>query len=171
LFRRTSGAAALEFSIIVLPFAALSFAIIETCMMMFTSAVVQGALAEAARDVRTGQISAPPGTSQSQIATIEQTFANQVCNDTFGQVDCSGLYFDIRSFASFGAISLPDPVFDSEGAITNTSFDTGGSGQIVTVRVIYVWHTITPGLNYLLGAGASQNYTMQYTVVMQNEPF
>lgn len=169
LMKRTNGAVAIEFALVLIPFLGLTFAIIETCAMVFTDAVIQGAVTAAARQIRTGQVQAPPGTPQTQVTSLLQAFTQQVCNQSFGQIDCSKLSVDVHTFPTFASINLPPP-FDAQGK-PDTTFNTGGPNQVVTVRVAYPWNTITPGLSNLLGAGASQTYTMQYTVVLQNEPF
>ncbi len=173
LWRDEQGATALEFSLVVIPFVAITLAIFETSVLLFNQGVVQGAVSMAARQIRTGQLQAPPGTGPAQQASVLSAFQTQVCNDLYGgfQLTCANLQFDVRSFASFGAVSLPAPTFDAQGNLINSQFNTGGSGQIVTVRVIYLWTTITPGLSALIGPSAGLSNTVTYTVVLRNEPF
>ncbi|HLN22624.1 MAG TPA: TadE/TadG family type IV pilus assembly protein [Patescibacteria group bacterium] len=180
LWRQNDGATAMELAFIAVPFIGLTFAIIETGVMAFTNTVVQGAIGVAARQVRTGQ----PGVLNSDTtcgtppAATLAAFRTAVCNGVDGQIDCNSLYFYVQSFATFGAVSLPAATFDSQGNQVNQCYDTGVSSapsatgnDIVAVQVIYNWHTITPGLNYILGAGASQTYPIQYTMVFKNEPY
>ncbi len=173
LLRQRSGSATVEFALVAIPFIALTFALLETSVLMFNQSLVQGAVLSAARQIRTGQLQAGPGTSPSQQASVLSTFQTAVCNDIGAAINltCANLFFDVRTFASFGSISIPAPIFDGQGNVTNTSFNTGGSAGIVTVRVIYVATPITPGLSSLLGAGAGQPLTITYTVVLRNEPF
>ena len=180
LWRRTDGVTALEFAYIVVPFFGLTFAIIETGVLIFTETVVQGAIGVAARQIRTGQsgvLNSDTACGTPPAATMT-AFRNAVCAGIYGQIDCNSLYFYVKSFTNFGAVSLPAATFDSQGNQVNQCFDTGGSSApsstgnaIVAVQVIYNWHTITPGLNYLLGASASQTYPIQYTMVFKNEPY
>jgi Flp pilus assembly protein TadG len=180
LSRQRDGTAAVEFAFVFFPFFGLTFAIIETAAMTFTDTVVQNAISVAARQIRTGQ----PGVMNSDTtcgaapAATMTTFRNAVCASVYGQIDCSTLSFYVKSFATFGAVSVPPATFDAQGNQINKCFDTGASSApsssgnaIVAVQVIYNWHTITPGLNYLLGAGASQSYPIQYTMVFKNEPY
>lgn len=163
-----SGATAVEFSLVMIPFLALTLAIIETSVMVFTQAILQGAVSEAARLVRTGQ-------SSVQGSSGETAFSNDVCTNLFGMVDCTKLVYDLRSFTNFSAISIPVP--DANGGTSGASYNTGvssttaGAASIVTVRVIYPYSFLTPGLSVFLGSGASQTVNLVYTVVFQNEPY
>ena len=168
LIRNRDGAAALEFALVMIPFLALTQAIIETTVMAFTDAVLQNAVTEAARMVRTGQSSVTGGGGAS-------AFSTTVCNQLNGLVDCANLVFDLRSFTSFSAISIPVPDANggTAGAVYNTgaSSATAGAADIVTARVIYPYSFLTPGLSYFLGSSAGQTLPLVYTVVFQNEPF
>jgi len=175
IFENHGGATAIEFAIVVLPFVALLLANIETAVMMFTSSVVQGGITQAARLVRTGQVTSPttgscPGNNLP--ATIPAAFSNAVCNSLAGQVACANLTYDVRSYASFNAANTVwTPVWDNQGNPTNNCFDTGGTSGIVAIRVAYNYSFITPGLSQILGSAANNKVGFIYTVILQNEPF
>ena len=175
LWSSPNGATAVEFALVVTPFIALLMANIETAVMMFTSSVVQGGIMQAARQVRTGQVTSSTTGScpnPGSAATIPAAFSNAVCNNLFGQVACSSLTYDVRSYGSFSAANNPwTPTYDAQGNLTNNCFDTGGGSGIVTIRVAYNYSFITPGLNYLLGSGTANGVGFVYTVIIQNEPF
>lgn len=159
-----NGAVALEFAMIAIPFFALLFIVLNSAFMMFCNAVVQGAVATAARQIQTGQFqntdtNCPP-TSNSALTQFESS----VCAGTMGQLPCGNIIYDVRTFASFSAISLPAP-----GGSTQYCFNTGGTGAIVAVRVIYNWPTLVQPLTALLGAPNSTQ--IQYTIITKNEPF
>lgn len=168
LIKARDGAAALEFALVMVPFLALTMAIIETTVMVFTDAILQNAVTETARMVRTGQ-TAVLGSSGAS------AFSTAVCDQLFGLVDCSKLVFDLRSFSSFSAISIPVP--DANGGTDGASYSTGdsssssGTADVVTARVIYPYSFLTPGLGYFLGSSADQPVNLVYTVVFQNEPY
>ncbi|HVI53262.1 MAG TPA: TadE/TadG family type IV pilus assembly protein [Candidatus Sulfotelmatobacter sp.] len=168
LIKNREGAAALEFALVMVPFLALTMAIIETTVLAFTDAVLQAAVANTARMVRTGQ-TAVLGSSGAS------AFSTAVCNQLYGLADCSKLVFDLRSFSSFSAISIPVP--DASGGTSGASYSTGssssasGAADVVTARVIYPYSFLTPGLSYFLGSSAGQTVNLVYTVVFQNEPY
>ena len=55
LIRRQDGAAAVEFGIVVAPFLALLFAIIETAVVFFAGQALETAVADSSRLILTGQ--------------------------------------------------------------------------------------------------------------------
>ena len=126
LIRNRDGAAALEFALVMIPFLALTLAIIETTVMAFTDAVLQNAVTEAARMVRTGQSSVTGGGGAS-------AFSTAVCNQLNGLVDCANLVFDLRSFTSFSAISIPVP--DANGGTAGAVYNTGASSATASTSV------------------------------------
>jgi len=176
LIKNRQGAAAVEFALVLVPFMALTLALIETTVLALSDAVLQNAVSQAARMVRTGQtaVLGPTGAS---------AFSTAVCNQLYGLVSCGNLVFDLRSFTSFSAIKIPVP--DANGSTVGASYSTGassstsGAADVVTARVIYPYSFITPGLSSFLSycagqtaaATAGQTVTLVYTVVFQNEPY
>ena len=162
------GTVALEFAMIAFPFFAVLLIVLNSALMLFCNAVVQGAVTEAARQIQTGQMKnvdasncASPAPTNSAIAAFEAS----VCGSLYGQLPCGNITFDVRTFANFGSISLPAP-----SGSTKYCFNTGGSGAIVAVRVIYNWQNAVTGLGKLLNL-TSNTTPIQYTIIMQNEPF
>src|SRR5450755_2116199 len=99
-------------------FLTLVFAILEIGFMMSTNAVMNGAARDAARQIRTGQ-------AQGSGDAIG-TFKTALCNELTGYIACGDLVFDVRSFASFSAVTLP-AMYDKAGKPT-TQFTPGGPG-------------------------------------------
>lgn len=158
---------ALEFAMVAMPFFAILFISLNSALMMFCNAVVQGAVATAARQIQTGQMQninancTSPAPTNSAIAAFEAS----VCSNLYGQLPCGGITYDVRTFSSFSAISLPAP-----SGSTKYCFNTGGSGAIVAVRVIYNWAYAIPGLSKLMGSSVT-TVPIQYTIIVKNEPF
>ena len=74
--RNERGATAIEFALLSVPFFALTGAILETAIMFLASQMLDGAVQDASRLVRTGQ-------AQTNNYTID-TFRSAVCNELFG---------------------------------------------------------------------------------------
>lgn len=170
LLRNTDGTVAVEFAIIAIPFFALMLIILNSALMVFCNAVVQGAVIEAARQIQTGQFQDTDTNCPPTQTTALAAFEANVCSNLFGQLPCGNLYFDVHTFSTFGAISLPTPTYNAQGNVTNNCFNTGGSGAIVAVRVIYTWQNMVSGLSTLMGSSATTT-PIQYTVIVKNEPF
>ncbi len=164
--RRDDGAAMLEFGIVVFPFLALLFAIIETALVFFAGQVLETAVADSARLILTGQAQ-----SQSLNAT---TFKNKVCERVFGLFDCQGgIQVDVRTYQSFANATITKPVDPNTGLLDTTGFtyQPGVAGDIVVIRLVYKWPTFvrTFGLNV---SDLSDGYRLlMATAAFRNEPY
>ena len=129
--RHDDGAAAVEFGIVAAPFLALMFAIMETALVFFAGQTLETAVADSARLIMTGQ-------AQSQSFSATQ-FKSAVCAKIGGLFDCAaGLYVDVKTYSSFGAIDNSSPV-DAQGHLTTSNFGytPGGPGDIEKVTIDY----------------------------------
>ena len=165
LFRRDrSGATAIEFGIVALPFFALLGALIEIGLVFFGNFTLENAVDQAARLVRTGQ-------AQEQ-GFGEAQFKESVCNNVYALLDCmNGLKVDVRKFDDFTSVSLPDPINESGELVDNFQYDPGVGGEIVVVRAFYEWDLIAnlPGVG--LGNMANGSRLLSATAAFRNEPF
>jgi len=137
------------------------FGILEVGFMMSKNVVMDGASRDAARQIRTGQ-------AQNSGDAIG-TFKNALCNELTGYIACSDLVFDVRSFATFTAVTLP-AMYDAQGKPT-TQFVPGGPGQIVAARVSYRYQFIAPLVGKLFSPDGSNSILLMSTVVFKNEPY
>lgn len=161
LLRDKSGSAVIEFALVTPPFLLLLVGTLEVSVMFFTSAVIEGATTEAARQIRTGQI-------QSEADPLV-AFQSGLCDALYNVIDCTEVAFNVQTFANFGAVSMPIEV-DEDGEIINTGFAPGGSGAITVVRAIYRWDFITPLISNAIPAGLG-GHLLVSTVAFQNEPY
>lgn len=133
-FRRSeSGAVAIEFGIVSIPFFLLLFAIIEVAMYFFIGQMLDNATGKASRLIRTGQ---------AQSTSMDANgFKTAICDQIAVLSSCSSdLTVDVQVYSSFGAGSAPtDPVDDKTGQMKPTVFNAGGSGDIIVVRAYYKW--------------------------------
>ena len=156
---RCEGVAAIEFSLIALPFFFLLFVILETGYFFLLSMLLENASAEGARQIRTGIVQKEP-TPDEALAALKK----RVC-DTVYLIKCNDLIFDVRSFTDFSdyktksQLAEPDPP-------PPPAFDPGDPGSTVIVSVKYNWSFMTP----LLGSVVDTNQ-MIATVAFRNEPF
>jgi Flp pilus assembly protein TadG len=165
LIRREDGAAAVEFGLVAVPFLALVFAIIETSLVFFAGQVLETAAADSARLILTGQ-------AQTQ-GLNQTTFKDAVCANVHGVIDCNaGLSVDVRSYTSFSNITLTNPVDSNGNLVNNFTYQPGGPGDIVVVRLMYQWpiYVSLLGLNGLSNM-SSNNRLLISTVAFRNEPY
>jgi len=165
------GAGAVDFALVLLPFLAVLMVIIESAVVLFAGQVLQTSASNAARLILTGQ-------AQTGNYTATQ-FKNAICANLTVMFNCANnLYVDVRTFASFSAVSVPSPT-NTNGTLNTTSFGyaPGTSGDIVVVRLIYQWPVIAAkiGLCAATACGlvnsANNTSTLVATVAFRNEPY
>jgi Flp pilus assembly protein TadG len=164
--RRQDGAVAVEFALILVPFLALMFGIMETALVFFADQTLETAVADSARLIMTGQ-------AQMQSLTA-QTFKDQVCARIYGLFDCpNGVYVDVETYSSFGSITNTPPL-DSSGKLVTSNFvyQPGGPGDIVVVRLYYQWPIYVSLMNLSnLSNMSNHNRLLVATAAFRNEPY
>ena len=135
LRRNEEGSAAIEFAIIAPIFFFLMFVIAETALVFIAEQVMSNAVFETARLIRTGQVQASNMTKAQ--------FTTAVCSRMSVFVDCTStnFYLDVKSYATFSAMSMTRPLDASENFIDAGSFNFGTPNDIVVVRAYYQWPT------------------------------
>ena len=164
LLRDRRGATAVEFGILALPFLALMGAIFESALCFLAGQILDTAVADAGRLIRTGQAQAA-GYSQA-------TFSTQVCNRLYVLFDCSGLSIDSKVYTNFTSANTSMPIdadknFDTSGF----GFQMGGSSEIVVVRVFYQYPLYFNLLGLDLSNLASGKRLLTGVAAFRNEPF
>jgi len=168
--RDQQGATAVEVGLLALPFFAIIGAILETSVMFLSGQVLDSAVHDVGRLIRTGQ-------NQAAGASLS-AFRNQVCDRLYGLFsDCdSKLYVEVQVLDSFNATSITPPVdwtCETEECewTREQAYAPGQGSSIVLVQAYYQWPIILnfgglslanlPGGKRLLGAAT----------VFRNEPF
>ncbi len=162
--RHQDGAAAIEFGMVAAPFLALVFAIIETAMVFFAGQTLETAASDSARMIMTGQ-------AQSQ-GFDQAKFKETVCSKIFGLFNCSsGVLIDVKTYSSFSSIDTSSPI-DSNGNLkTNFTYQPGGPGDIVVVRLMYQWPVYVSLLGLNLADMAGGKRLIVATSAFRNEPY
>ncbi len=160
-----SGATAVEFGIVAVPFFALLFAILETALSFFAAQTLETAVSNVARLIRTGQA--------QEDGLTAQTFKDKVCAEIDLLFNCQdSLYIDVKTYTSFGAISLSTPV-DADGNLKKDgyTFTPGHGGDIVVVRAYYEWPVFVNKLGNNLANMPDGTHLIAATAAFRNEPF
>jgi Flp pilus assembly protein TadG len=143
--RRDDGVTAVEFAMVAPVFLFLVFAILETSLMYVVATVMQGEVALTKRIIRTGQL-------QQEDDAIT-AFCETLCENLNNVLNCDNVIIDVRTFDDFGEIDLDDFV-DDEGNASGNQFTPGSAGEIVVVRVAYLYNIVTPYLDEFLPTDA-----------------
>jgi Flp pilus assembly protein TadG len=159
LVRKQDGAAAVEFGMVAMPFFALVFAIMETALVFFAGQALETAVADSSRLIMTGQ-------AQSQ-GFNQGAFKAAVCQKVYGLFDCaSGVYVDVKTYTSFSNVDVSAPITDGNFN-NNTTYQPGGPGDIVVVRLFYQWPIYVALLQNMSG----NKRLLVATAAFRNEPY
>jgi Flp pilus assembly protein TadG len=165
--RRREGATVVEFAIVIVPFIAIMFAIIETALIFYAGQVLETATADSARLIMTGQ-------AQKQGFTAGQ-FKTNLCARVHALFNCaSGVSVDVRKFGSFAAIAWTMPPYDEEEGKLDTSafqYQMGVQGDIIVVRAIYEWPTFVRQFGLDLATLPNGKHLLVATAAFRNEPY
>lgn len=174
--RDETGVTAVEFAILALPFFTLIAGIMETAVILLAGQILDSAVQDASRVIRTGRA----------VAYDAADFREQVCDRLYGMFDCTTganerLRINVEVIDDFASSSpMPSPLATG-AACTAVSCPwvmdddyvggTPGQNNVIMVRAYYKWPTIVnfPGFSFrnlpdgsrLLGA----------VRIFMNEPF
>jgi Flp pilus assembly protein TadG len=162
--KREDGAAAVEFAMVLAPFLALVFAIMETALVFFAGQTLETAVADSARLILTGQAQTQ-GMSQDQ-------FKQAVCGKITGLFDCTGISVNVQKFSSFAQVSALNPV-DPTGNFNSQSlqFQNCLQGDICVVQLFYQWPVFVSLLGFNLSDMAGGKRLLASTAAFKVEPF
>jgi Flp pilus assembly protein TadG len=163
--RDSGGATAIEFALLIVPFVALMFAIIETALCFFAGQALETAVMNASRAIRTGSAQAA-----NYSAT---TFKTSVCNQLTYMFNCtSNLYLNVQTFTSFSNIVLTTPT-DANGNLSKNgyNYNAGHGSDVVVIRAYYEWPVFINTLGNNLANEPDGKHLLVATVAFQNEPF
>ena len=166
LIRSERGAAAVEMALVATPFLALLFGIVEIGMIFLISASLESGMDNAARTIRTGAL-------QSGGAPTAAAFKTSICS-SFGwfQADCTAhLSVDVRTYATFAAVTNPPVVSNGVFNSAALAFTPGTANSIVVVRAYYQWTLIAPLFNQALQQLNGGVALLTSTAAFRNEPY
>lgn len=174
LFRRQDdGATAVEFALVAAPFFFVLGTICETGLMLFTEYVIQNSVQEAARMVRTGQVTTGDGTI---IMTADQ-FKDKICENVNIIIDCdSKVSVYVNSANSFSNLSssMADPINVGKGpngSAYQVVFTPGAALQPATVIATYDWDFSFPFMSFLGNINDGKERRIYGLAIFRNEPF
>ena len=163
--RGERGATLVEFALILIPFFVILFGIFEVGFVFWGTYELENATADAARQIRTGQIRANGGEAAFRTLVCDRVVLLSRCN--------TDLRLDVRSFNSFAALqgSPPAPL-DNDGELKDSlTFNPGGPRSIVLVSTFYRWPLINPLSGYSISNMAGGARLLQASAAFRNEPF
>ncbi len=163
IVRDRGGATAVEFGIIALPFLALMGAIFESALCFLAGQILDTAVNDAARLIRTGQAQAG--------SYSEAQFTTEICNRLYVLFDCTGLSIDSKVYTNFTLADTALPISDNKFDDSSFSFQMGGSSEIVVVRAFYQYPLYFNKLGLNLANLGNGTRLLSGVAAFRNEPF
>ncbi len=157
--RREEGSSAVEFGLILLPFIAMMFAIMETALVFFAQQTLETAVADSARLIMTGQA--------QNAAWQPADFKRRVCDRIYGLFSCDSsafvssstspnVYVNVQTYSTFGGITYTPPI----------------DNQVVVVQLFYQWPIFVSLMNLgSLSNMAAHSRLLVATAAFRNEPY
>jgi Flp pilus assembly protein TadG len=168
LLRARKGSVAVEFAFIALPFFMLLFAILEIGLILVLDAVVETAVTDTGRLVRTGQA------QMQAVKVTQEDMLKKFCSQmSVFAGDCqSRAFMDVRVVNSFSnPLDTTDPMFTGAFEPGKTLFMPGIPGDRIMVRVWYEHPVVTPFLAQALSKSGDGQVLLTTTMAFQNEPY
>jgi Flp pilus assembly protein TadG len=174
--RGALGLELVEFALIGPVFLALLGAIIETSLAFWAGVVMDNALADAARQLYTGQFQkANAGTTDSA------TLLTKLRTDAFCKVDgqarttvftCSDVKMDVRKVAQFSSSGANSPVSGGNWSSGfGSNYTSAGAGDIMVVQAAVKYPVFFTLWNPNQGSFSDGSRLIQSSVVFRTEPY
>jgi Flp pilus assembly protein TadG len=173
--RDESGATAIEFAIVAMPFLLLLFGIMSVCLYYFANFSIENAAWQAARGIRTGQLQQSLGIYAGAVTNEDRknAFKKALCDKAPTFLDCnSKAVVIVQSNANFGGIAAPSCA--TNGVLIEQSaapFDAGAASAVVLITVCYPWTAGSKLPFFKIGHLQDGAVLMQASVALRSEPY
>ncbi len=161
---KEDGTTAIEFSFIAVPFIMMAVGILEVSLMFAGGNLLEGAVADAARLVKTGQI--------QQNGGDESTFRAALCESAPVLINCNDVEIEVIPVGSgsFFDVAALGAQFETDGSFQSRGFNAGGVNDVMLIRAVYEYPIITPLIGQIM-TGGEGTMRMMSTIVFQTEPY
>lgn len=167
--RDESGVTVIEFALLAVPFFSIVGAILETSVVFLSGQILDSAVQDVSRLVRTGQAQG--------IITSADDFKTRICSRLYGLfTDCDGLHVEVQTITDFDSASISAPVdWDCEEDecddwTRDETYTSGFGSSIMLVQVYYKWPVIISVGDMTL-ANLGGRRLLGASTVFRNEPF
>ena len=166
------GSTAVEFAIVAPLFLMMMFSTFEVGWFFFANSVVDAAVGEAARQIKTGQVQRWGGDNQDKLDILH----DQICDVVKAFGGCENkLTIEVNNYTSFaqlGADNAPATCADAPpDEVAAIPFEPGGELAIVRIRICYIYRTINPAIGINLSEPGTNQRRLISTMIFRNEPY
>lgn len=163
--RDSKGSTAVEFGIIAMPFFALIFAILESCISFATQQFIANSADRISRDVRTGRLRAADVSG----GKLHELVCNQIA--LMAPDGCPDLLVDLQTYQSFAAVPTGIPMNAGDINAAGFAVNPGGPSTINHMRVYYRWPIMTDFLRAYMSNLPGGKTLLTTSATWRNEPF
>lgn len=173
--RDSKAATAVEFALVAAPFLAITVALIQTFLVFFAQSMLETIVRNTGRLIMTGQV-------QAQQMT-QSAFQQMVCNQGSFLFSCptsgtgNGLMVDVQVASQWSSanVGMPSLTYNANGTVSTASlnglqFNPGNAGDIVVVRLIYLWPVFFGPIAFNMVNQANGTRMIMASAAFQNEP-
>jgi Flp pilus assembly pilin Flp len=166
------GTTAVEFGLLGVPFFGLLAAIVETSYVFLAGQILDTAVQDSARFIRTGQIQGGTWTGGEA-----KKFRDEICDGLYGLFDCEQLWISVETVGQFTGITRASPVPTTctpescDWVPPQGQYDLTQKSDIVLVRVYYKWPTLINLGGFTLQNTGGNSRLLGAVRVFENEPF
>lgn len=170
--RDERGATLVEVGLLALPFFSIIGAILETSVVFLSGQILESAVQDVSRLIRTGQ-------AQSTMVTADD-FRTRVCSRLYGLFsDCDDrLFVDVQTITNFDGVSISPPVdWEEDDCVSpcpwtrEETYTPGNASSIMLVQVYYKWPVILSLGDMSLANLPDNRRLLGAANVFRNEPF
>jgi Flp pilus assembly protein TadG len=159
---------AIEFGLLGVPFFAIVGAIMETSLVFLSGQILDSAVQDASRLVRTGQA--------NSAGYNAVTFKKAVCDGLYGLFDCTALKLHTSVVSTFGNANLTSNPLDPKTGDwapdwLNDTYNGGGNASVIMVEAYYKWPVIVSLGGFNLQNTPDGKRLISAVRVFRNEPF
>lgn len=160
------GAAITEFALVLVPFLTIILATFSLMLVFFAQQSLETVAEGSARIIMTGEAQTS-GLSQS-------AFKAKACAMLPAFMSCSNLMVDVSTTTTFSNASTTAPTltYGSGGGVSNSfSYNLGAAGDIVVLRLLYIWPIAAPNFGLSLTTTSNGNRVLVATSVAKSEQY
>ena len=179
LLRDESGASAVEFGMLALPFLLFILAIIGYGLYFYTGTSLDYAVESAARKIRTGEVNTGGSQRSDKQMTVDE-FRKLVCQSGLPGIDCTKLSVIVQHAPAWSGIS-PQSCTDGNGKMTGSTGSgsdlisqySGEASDVVLVTACYQWDLGSDFKFLKLGTGGDESgaVIIQSASAFKSEPY
>ncbi|MCJ2133675.1 pilus assembly protein [Methylobacterium sp. J-026] len=180
LWRERSGATAVEFGFVALPFLALVGACLENGLVAWEQEILQQAVVEAGRQIYTGSFqTSNSGTTDA--ATLISRFRTAICTQPSGAArvtifTCANVRVSVTQASSYASASAVSPVATSSSGVSDwnpnfQSYTCGGASTIMVVQAAVDIPVFFPLLGLATASLPNKRRVLQAATVFKIEPY